>query len=75
MYAVFTNTLITDKGKYFIRQYEGDYNAHAIHKELLVRMSTSTKASVVSSTITTYITIAKFGHGTWNDSSESFILH
>ena len=38
-------------------------------------MLTSTKASVESSTILTYITTAEFGTGAWNGSSESFILH
>ena len=38
-------------------------------------MLISTKASLESSTILTYITTAKFGTGTWNGSSESFILH
>ena len=75
MYAVFTNTILTDKGKYLFRQHEGDYNAHSIHKELLAHILTSTKASLESSILITYITTSKFGTGAWNDSSESFILH
>ena len=75
MYVVFSNTLLADKVKSLVRQHEGDYNAHIIHKELLEHMSTSTKASVVASIIITYITTAKFGTSTWNCSSESFILH
>ena len=67
MYAAFTNNLLTDKEKPLVRQHEGDYNAHAIHRELLAHMSISTKASVVSSTILTYTTTAKFGNGTWNE--------
>ena len=38
-------------------------------------MLTWTKASVVLSTIPTYITTDKFGDGIWHWSSESFILH
>ena len=68
MYAVFTNTLSTDKGKSLVIQHKGEYNAHVIHKELLVHMLTSTKASLESSTIITCITTAKFGTGTWNGS-------
>ena len=75
MYIVFTNTLLTDKGNNLINKYEGDYNTHAIHKELLTHMLTLTKASVVSSTILTYITTVKFQTVAWNGSSESFTLH
>ena len=56
-------------------QIEVDYNVHAIHKELLKNMLTSSKASGVSYTIITYITKDNFGNGTWNGSYESFILH
>ena len=38
-------------------------------------MLTSTKASVESSIILTYITTFKLGYGAWNGSSESLILH
>ena len=34
MYAVFTKDLIIDKEQLLVSQYEGDYNAYAIHKEL-----------------------------------------
>ena len=46
MYAFFANNLLTDKGKSLVSQHEGYYNAHAIHKELLAHMLTSTKASL-----------------------------
>ena len=65
MYTVFANTILNGKGKYLISQHEGDYNAHAIHKELLAHMLTSTKAILESSTILIYITTAKFGTGAW----------
>ena len=74
-YAVFANTLLTDKGKSLVSQREKDYNTHAIHKELLARMSTSTKSRLESSKILTYISTSKFISGTWNGSSQSFILH
>ena len=75
MYTHFINTLLADKGKSLVSQHEGDYNAHAIYTELLAHILTSTKASLESSTIITYITTAKLGTGAWNASSESFILH
>ena len=75
MYLVFVKILFTDEGKSLVRQHEGDYNVHAIHKELLENMITLSKASGVSYTITTYITKDKFENGTWNGSYETFILH
>ena len=38
MYAVFTKTFLTDKGKSLARKHERDYNAHDIHIELLAYM-------------------------------------
>ena len=64
MYKVLTNALLTDKDKSLVRQHEGDYNVHTIRKELLAYMVTSTKASVVSSIIITFVAIANFGNGT-----------
>ena len=75
IYAVFTNTHLTDKRKYLVSQHEGDYNAHTIYKELLAHILTSTKASLQSSTILTYVATANFGTGAWNGSSELCILH
>ena len=62
MFTFFTNTLVTDKEKSLVRQHEGDYNDHVINKELLAHMSTSTIYSIESSTILTYITVARI----WN---------
>ena len=59
MYAVFISTILADKGKPLVRKYEGDYDDYTIHRELLAHVSTSTKASVVSSTILACITISK----------------
>ena len=39
VYVVFKNTLLADKRKSLVRQHEGDYNAHDIHRELLAHMS------------------------------------
>ena len=48
MYAIFTNTLLTDKGKSLVSQHEGDYNAPAIHKELLTHILTL-KCEIIAS--------------------------
>ena len=75
MYAVFSKTLLTDKGKSLVREHERDYNAQQVHKKLLDYAQKSTKASVESSQLLTYITSARLGTGSWKGSSHSFILH
>ena len=62
MYAFFTKTIIIDKETPPIRQHEGDNNAHFINKELMLHISTSTKPSLESFIILTYITTARI----WN---------
>ena len=75
IYAVFSKTLLTDKGKSLVREHEKDYNAQLVHKKLLDYAQKSTKASVKSSQLLTYITSARLGTGSWKGSSHSFILH
>ena len=75
MYAVFAKTLLTDKGKSLVREHEKDYNAQQIHTKLLDYAQRSTKASVESSQLLTYITSTRLGTGSWKGSSHSFILH
>ena len=75
MYAVFTKTLLTDKGKSLVRDHEKNYDAQKIHKKLLDYAQRSTKASVDSSQLLSYITSTRLGTGSWKGSSHSFILH
>ena len=69
MYAVFAETLLTDKGKSLVRSHERHWDAQRIHTELLAYAETSTKASVESAQVLTYITTAVLGDGTWRGST------
>ena len=64
MYAVFVECLLTDKGKILVRSHELHWDAQKIHEEFLAHAETSTKASVESSQILTYITTANIGDRT-----------
>ena len=75
MYSIFVKTLQTDQGKVFVREHEDDYNAQEVFHKLKDHSLKSTKATIDSSKILSYITSAKIGDGTWKGSSESFILH
>lgn len=75
MYAVFTKTLLTDKGKALVRVYETDFDAQTIHKELFEHAQRSTKASVDASDLLAYITTSHLGTGLWKGSAESCIIH
>ena len=75
MYDVFAKTLLTDKGKSLVCEHKKDYDAQQIHTKLLDYVQKSTKASVESSQLLTYITSTRLGTGSWKGSSHSFILH
>ena len=63
MYAVFTKTLLTDKGKSLVRQHGDDYDAQSIHAKLYNCAQCSTKASVDASDLLVYITTSRLGTG------------
>ena len=65
MYAVFVEVLLTSKGKSLVRYYELYWDAQKIYKDLLVHAETSTKVSVESAQLLTYITIENIGDGAW----------
>ena len=75
IYSVFVSTLLIDQGKKFVREYEDDYDAHRIYKKLLTHAKESTKASIDSSNILSYITSARIDDGTWRGTTVAFILH
>ena len=75
MYAVFERTLLTDKGKALVRQYQTSFDAQQIYKELSDYALQSTKATMDASNILSYITTAKLGDGKWNGTTHAFILH
>ena len=75
MYALFAEVLLTDKGKSLVRRCGLHWDAHKIHKDLLVYAETSTKASVESFQLITCIVTANLGDGLWRVFTEAFILH
>ena len=75
MYAVFKQTLKTDKGRALVRHYEDGFDAQSIFKDLKAYQEDSTKANIDSSDLLTYITTAKLGDGSWKGTTHGFILH
>ena len=59
MYAVFERTLQTDQGKAFVRQHEQDFDAQKIYSSLQDYSVKSTKASLDTSKLLSYIMSAK----------------
>ncbi len=75
MYAVFERVLQTDKGKALVRLNEATSNTQKIFTELCQDALHSTRASIDSSRLLSYITSVRIGDGLWNGTSHSFILH
>jgi hypothetical protein len=77
MFAVFKNTLLTDQGKAYIREFEKVSDAQSIYRRISEHAIKSTKASLEASTIILYITSCRLGEGStsWRGSTASFVLH
>jgi len=75
MYAVFERVLQMDKGKALVRSNEATSDARLIFTELCEDALRSTRASIDSSRLLSYITSVRIGDGMWNGTSHSFILH
>jgi hypothetical protein len=75
MYAVFKHTLLSDKGKALVREHTVDFDAQTVYKELCVYALKSTKATIDSSTMMTYITSSRLGNGTWKGGTHAYQLH
>jgi hypothetical protein len=75
MYAVLMKTVQTDVGKSFVRAHESTYDAQKIYEELVRHASASTKASMDSTTIMSYVTSVRLGDGKWRGSSNGFVLN
>ena len=67
--------LLTDQGKSLVREYADNYDAQRIYSELRSYSLESTKASLDSSNLLTYITSIRLGDGRWKGSMHAFILH
>ena len=74
-YAVFENTLLTDKGKALVRLHQHTHDAQSIYKELLAYAQQSTKASMNASNLLSYISTTRLDDGKWKGTTHAFILH
>jgi len=75
MFAVFDRTLLTDTGKALVHEHENDFDARKIYLEIVKFYLKSTKASLDSSNLLSYITSVRLGSGMWKGSTYNFILH
>jgi hypothetical protein len=75
LYAILESKVETAKGKAIIRKHESTFDAQKAYEELQEYHLNSTKASLSSVKILGYITSAKIGDGSWNGTSENFILN
>ena len=75
MYAVLETKVETPKGKAIIRKHEPTYDAQRAYDELQQYHLSSVKASLSSTNILAYITSARISDGSWNGTTENFILN
>ena len=75
VYAVFESKLLTDMGKKYVRDHEDDSDAQAVYRKLTLHHTKSTKASMDSANLLSYITSARLGSGEWKGSTAGFVIH
>ena len=75
LYAVLESKVLTDRGKALIRDHEHDFDAQTVYQKLKAYHLQSTKAKMESSVILSYITSSRLGEGTWNGTTEAFIIN
>ena len=75
LYGVFLRVLRTDKGKDIARKYKSTFDCQSIYRELQEYATDSTQAVLDSNTLLQYITTACIDDGTWNSTTEKFVLH
>ena len=63
------------KGRPSSAKYKGTYNAQSIYRELQEYASKSTQAVIDANTLLQYITTASLSDGSWNGTTEQFVLH
>ncbi len=74
--AIFDSTLRADKAKEILREHQGeDYAAQLIYRDLLKHGTESTRASISSAQLLTYITSTRLGQINWRGTYESFLIH
>ena len=70
LYGVFLHVLRTDKGKDIARKYKSTFDCQSIYRELQEYATDSTQATLLQ-----YITTACIDDGSWNGTTEQFVLH
>ena len=76
MYAAFIRILKVDFAKGLVRQHERNRDAQVVFAKLLTRYRDSTKSSLDSSMLLTYITTARLGSGgSWKGPTTGFLTH
>jgi hypothetical protein len=75
LYAVLESKVLTDRGKALLWDHEHDFDAQKVYQTLKAYHLQSTKAKMESSVILLYITSSQLGEGTWNGTTESFIIN
>jgi hypothetical protein len=75
VYAVLESKVLTDRGKAIIRDHKHGFDAQKVYKKLKDYHLKSTKAKIKSSVLLSCITSAKLGDGTWNCTTEAFVIN
>ena len=76
LYAVFVHILRTNKKQsYRPASTKSTFDAQSIYRELQEYATNSTQAVLDSNTLLQYITTARIDDGTWNSTTEKFVLH
>jgi hypothetical protein len=75
LYTVLESKVHTDPDKALIQDHEHDLDAQTVYQKLKTNHPQSTKAKMESSVILLYITSSRIDEGTWNGTTESFIMN
>ena len=74
MYAVFQNTLLTDKGKEIVREHTADRDAQTVFEKLETHASLSTEATIEIQKLVTFLTTTRLD-SSWKGTFSGFITH
>ena len=75
MHNVFIKTILTDKGKSFVRDAEDMSDAQAVCQQLVSHHKKSADAELKASNILACITNVQWGDGHWKGAATGFVLH
>ena len=75
MCNVFMKTILTDKGKSFVRDAEATSDAQAVCKQLIYHHKKSADVKLKASDILACITNVRWGDSRWKGAATAFVLH